>query len=396
MKRKVIKVLICCIFASQLGGFNVLATTKNEVNLNSFSEINYTNPEEDPEVYIIESNEENIELLEAEKHKSLKNVQQSEEEEISEEEIETDRLEAEEIKKIEEEKIEEDLEKEVETINELAEILGNEELASKAGLVTKIPLEDIKYILDIMVDSLENNNIELSEDIKYQLREYILSHGPYVKTDKVDEYIEKYNNSSKIYARSSYNRTEAVDYAFKWVHSYNTAYFPNLTYMGGDCTNYVSQAVAAGGYTLAGTWWIQKINSTYLAPKNIGQYRYSWSSSWPDESAWTFAPAFATYWQARVITGEYNASFVADNPQVPYSAPFYKGDIVQVMKPLTNNGTIVGYEPTHSTIITNYSPENNDYRVSYHTYDTKDQLLSHFADSYRGYRIRFYRMASPR
>lgn len=346
----------------------------------------------------VASSDPNVELLDAEKFKGVDLNKSRKIEVLSEEQLEADRIEAEEIKRISDEKLKERVENDVVTIKELADILGNDELASKAGPVTEIPLEDIKYIMDAMVDTLENDSIELPEDMRYKLDSYIFNHGPYVGSDKAKEYTEKNTEGDKISVRASYDRTSAVDYAFKWVHSYNTTYYPNLNApsIGGDCTNFVSQAIFAGGYAQRDNWWINKLNSIYLEPKTSTEYRVSWSSTWPGESAWIYAPAFAKYWQPKVLTGEYNASFVADSPQVPYQAPYYLGDIVQVMTPITNNGTIVGYNPFHSTIITNYSPENQDYRVSYHSGPVKDKLLASFANSYRSYRLRFYRMGDPR
>ena len=338
----------------------------------------------------------NDDLLQAEKYEGVNLRTTRKIIERSEKEKEADKIEAEKIKKRGEEKIKEDITKDVETIKELADILGDVELASKAGPVTEIPIEDIKYIMDVIVESLENYEMELSEEMKNELNSYILSHGPYVGSDKVKEYIERESQTNARALSTSYDRGAAVAYAFKWVHSYNTTYYPNLTNIGGDCTNFVSQAINAGGYPMTFSWRMEKINNKYLTPMNSVQFRYSWATNWPDESPWMFAPAFAQYWQPKVLTGEYNASFVADSPQVPYSAPYYLGDVVQIMRVLKNNGTVVGYEPVHSTIITNYSPENKDYRVSYHTENTKDKLLSHLADSYRNYRIRFYRMGAPR
>ncbi|MCR2013764.1 amidase domain-containing protein, partial [Bacillus cereus] len=269
----------------------------------------------------------NVELLEeVKKHKVMKIDKPAEVEELSEEERETDRKESEEIKKRGEESIKANIESDVEAIKELADILVDTELLEKAGPITEIPVEDIIYIMDVILDSIENYKIELSDELKNKLTSYLLSHGPYVGSDKVKEYIEKNTQSNRMSVRSSYNRQSAVDYAFKWVHSYNTTYYPNLTNLGGDCTNFVSQAVVAGGHQQSGTWWIRKTSNTYLAPINSYQYRHSWSSSWPEDSAWIYAPAFAVHWQPKVLTGEYNASFVVDTPQTPYAAPYYLGD----------------------------------------------------------------------
>lgn len=43
-----------------------------------------------------------------------------------------------------------------------------------------------------------------------------------------------------------YNRKAAVEYAKKWAYGRNPAYY-NFDRLGGDCTNYVSQCLFAGG-----------------------------------------------------------------------------------------------------------------------------------------------------
>ncbi|MDR0314925.1 MAG: amidase domain-containing protein [Oscillospiraceae bacterium] len=43
-----------------------------------------------------------------------------------------------------------------------------------------------------------------------------------------------------------YNRDRAVEYAHKWAFGRNSAYY-NFDGMGGDCTNFVSQCIYAGG-----------------------------------------------------------------------------------------------------------------------------------------------------
>ena len=42
-----------------------------------------------------------------------------------------------------------------------------------------------------------------------------------------------------------YNRQNAVNYAQKWALSRNPAYY-NYDYIGGDCTNFISQCIYAG------------------------------------------------------------------------------------------------------------------------------------------------------
>ena len=52
-------------------------------------------------------------------------------------------------------------------------------------------------------------------------------------------------------ALSAYNADAAVSYAKLWYNSYNTQY-NNYNSLGGDCANFVSQCLIAGGQTLTG------------------------------------------------------------------------------------------------------------------------------------------------
>jgi len=53
-------------------------------------------------------------------------------------------------------------------------------------------------------------------------------------------------SSRKIASQNSYNRSKAVEYADRYWKNYNPAYI-NFSKLGGDCTNYVSQCMRAGG-----------------------------------------------------------------------------------------------------------------------------------------------------
>jgi len=77
-----------------------------------------------------------------------------------------------------------------------------------------------------------------------------------------------------------YNRVAAVQYAQKWAKSFNPDYvqFPN------DCTNFVSQALRAGGWEMVGAdvtdtfsdskWWyglssITQASHTWAGAANL-------------------------------------------------------------------------------------------------------------------------------
>lgn len=69
----------------------------------------------------------------------------------------------------------------------------------------------------------------------------------------------------------NYYRNDAVDYAHKWAYGRNPAYY-NYEDLGGDCTNFVSQCIFAGGgvmnYTRTFGWYY--INGNDKAPAWTG------------------------------------------------------------------------------------------------------------------------------
>ena len=71
--------------------------------------------------------------------------------------------------------------------------------------------------------------------------------------------------------RKEYNRLAAVDYAKKWALSRNPEYY-NFQDIGGNCTNFVSQAVLAGscGMNFTPTFGWYFISSTDRSPSWTG------------------------------------------------------------------------------------------------------------------------------
>ena len=61
-----------------------------------------------------------------------------------------------------------------------------------------------------------------------------------------------------------YNKTKAVDYALKWALNYNPNYY-DFSSLGGDCTNFASQALFAGApamnYKKTFGWYYISLNN---------------------------------------------------------------------------------------------------------------------------------------
>lgn len=76
----------------------------------------------------------------------------------------------------------------------------------------------------------------------------------------------------------AYNRMEAVRYAFKWAYSFNPRYY-NFDEIGGDCTNFASQCLFAGGLSMNFTptygWYYISVNNRAPAWTGVNElYRF--------------------------------------------------------------------------------------------------------------------------
>ncbi|MDD4003265.1 MAG: amidase domain-containing protein [Clostridia bacterium] len=142
--------------------------------------------------------------------------------------------------------------------------------------------------------------------------------------------------------KSGYNRIKAVEYAAKWTYSRNPKYY-NFDGLGGDCTNFISQAIFAGcgvmNYTPIWGWY-------YIDIKNRAP-------------SWTAV--------------KYLYEFLTKNGnEGPYACPAKKSeleiaDLVQLKR---------GRHFTHSLIITKI--EGDRLFIASHSYDSFDNPLSNY------------------
>lgn len=71
-----------------------------------------------------------------------------------------------------------------------------------------------------------------------------------------------------------YNRQKAIEYARKFVYNYNQAFY-NFSNIGGDCTNFVSQCLLAGGIVMdysPNGWFYNNINSRSPAWTGVEEF----------------------------------------------------------------------------------------------------------------------------
>jgi hypothetical protein len=144
-----------------------------------------------------------------------------------------------------------------------------------------------------------------------------------------------------------YDRNAAAAYARRYALNYNTSYksFTN------DCTNFISQALYAGGWTYTGSEFSRTSNTTW--------YYGSLSQSY------TWAGAHNHY----LFHANMDRSWIAEQ-----SAWLIIGEPINI--DFEGDGHI-----DHTVIITKVDSYNNQY-VSYHTTNSLDKPLSYFFNNY--------------
>lgn len=142
-----------------------------------------------------------------------------------------------------------------------------------------------------------------------------------------------------------YDRQKALEYAHRWAYSRNPAYY-NFDGIGGDCTNFVSQALFAGSH---------KMNYEKL----FGWYYVDLNTRAP---AWTGVNFLYKFLLNNKSSGPYGR-------ECPLSG-LLPGDIIQL-----DFGT--GY--AHSLLVS--AVQADEIRVTAHTFDCDGKLLSDYTYS---------------
>lgn len=186
----------------------------------------------------------------------------------------------------------------------------------------------------------------------------------------VDSYIEAYrsvrrckNKSSKvklhtnILSSTNYDGSTAAAYATSYWSNYNSNY-PDWSPYGGDCANFVSQCLYAGGKRMS------------FGPSSDTSYWFS-SGSIADinqvSSTWRGADAFKEYWTDHSQSQSFNSYEGA------YSFG-YKGDAVAW---LNSRGRAF-----HIVVIVGYNTSAKDLVYAAHTQDTITGSIKYIAGLY--------------
>ena len=158
-----------------------------------------------------------------------------------------------------------------------------------------------------------------------------------------------------IKALGSFNPSSTVNYARQYWDNYNSAY---RTYndRGGDCTNFVSQALNWGGWQHKGGWYT---NSNYWWYDPVFPWVVEWGNKGESRSWINVGNYF--YWFARNSGRAFNARYWSD---------FRIGDTLQV--DFNRDGYL-----DHNALVTRNDGGGNIY-LTYHTNDTLDIPIRDF------------------
>lgn len=145
-----------------------------------------------------------------------------------------------------------------------------------------------------------------------------------------------------------YNRNNAVQYAKKWAYSRNPKFY-NFDYLGGDCTNFISQCIYAGCGVM---------NYTDI-------YGWYYKDLYNRTPSWTGVKYLYSFLTSNVKEGPYGQTTTKNALEI--------ADLVQLKR---------GSHYTHTLMITKI--ENGNLYIASHTYDSFDNPLSNY--SYDGIR----------
>jgi hypothetical protein len=144
---------------------------------------------------------------------------------------------------------------------------------------------------------------------------------------------------------ASYNPSAAINYAYNYVYNYNSSYreYPN------DCTNFISQAVKAGGWPYDETGSRTAPDTWYYGSFSTATTSYSWAGA-------------HNFYQ---FTSQSGRAF-----RVSSFSGLYLGDVVQADFGPAPDGNI-----SHTMIVTSFNYAGTTAFLTYHTNNTRDRSI---------------------
>lgn len=208
------------------------------------------------------------------------------------------------------------------------------------------------------------------------------THGTSMNDDWVLEPYTYSWNMAKNYAYANWN-TQGGSVFFEMY-----PWFPD-----GDCTNFVSQCMLAGGIQYQNEWLIYKKNNNATMTPTASQLDGGWELATidggflglHDGSPWISAPRFGDFWSEKVQYNDFSGSQLIVSLSSAYNANYTLGDVIQIYDvDLFGNAS----NAWHTMLITGKSSGN--YYLTYHSIDHKDAALSDKVED--EYIYRFFKM----
>lgn len=201
-------------------------------------------------------------------------------------------------------------------------------------------------------------------------------------SEKSDEDIALEAMTSASIKNPSYNRNKAKEYIDKYWNTYNPSY-PSFHGGGGDCANFVSQILYAGGmkwqnennpenYIKAKAWYCKP-----GATNKDGDRRISFT--------WKIAASFKNHWLSRAAKHIMMSNKEAKEGMNEIALQMKIGDVVQYC--------YADGKPWHTLAVTDITSSfgRKDIILASHTYNSNTRSLSNNLGTFPSdYKIRFY------
>ena len=170
--------------------------------------------------------------------------------------------------------------------------------------------------------------------------------------------------------------------------------YPDVSDIGGNCTNFVSQCLLAGGWHQNGDWYCKRLNTNYHEIANKTQLNNSWAFA--EESPWISAGVFKDtfYGVEDRNTVYYKGQEILEDPNSIWRLNYFTGDVIQIANNVLGLGILGDGE--HSMYITSYGSDTVDdasyptFNLTYQSINRKDVSLLSIADNYKSDFFIFY------
>lgn len=177
---------------------------------------------------------------------------------------------------------------------------------------------------------------------------------------------------------------KAIQYALKHAKypDYNQKY-KSWRGKGGDCANFVSQALSAGG-----------LSQEHNPNNKDDKYNWYYKDYYNQSRSWRGAAAFENFWGQKTSFKVFTIQDILDYENFKQIFSQYKpGDVIQLLRKNKENGS---WEEYHTWIITGKTSWwrwwNKDLYISGHTTDRRNESLREIVESQKrkGYKLKFF------